>query len=109
MVGLQYGQKDPRRDAGVTYFYMGVNLGACIGPLVAGWLGERWLAPGFASAAVGMAFGLIQFAYGQDRFGITGLPPAAKAGPPAAARLDARGALSLAAIPFVYAVLAMLP
>ena len=111
LVGLQYGEKDPRRDAGFTYFYMGVNLGACIGPFVAGWLGERvgWHL-GFASAAVGMAFGLIQFAYGQDRFGITGLPPG-REGP---VRLLPRDwmhvvLLSLAAIPFVYAVLAMLP
>jgi proton-dependent oligopeptide transporter, POT family len=109
LVGAQYAEKDPRRDAGFIYFYMGVNLGAGIAPFVAGWLGERvgwhW---GFASAAVGMAFGVTQFAYGQDRFGTTGLPPG-REGP---SRLLARDwlhvvLLSLAAIPFVYAALAL--
>lgn len=110
LVGRQYGEADPRRDAGFTYFYMGVNLGAFLAPLVAGWLGERvdwhW---GFASAAVGMTFGVIQFAYGQGRFGTTGLPPE-RDGP---AYLLPRDWLhvalfSLAAIPFVYAALALL-
>jgi POT family proton-dependent oligopeptide transporter len=108
LLGLQYREKDPRRDAGFTYFYMGINLGAGIAPFVAGWLGERvnwhW---GFASAAVGMAFGLTQFVIGQDRFGTSGLPP----GRDGQTRLLARDwmhvvLLSVGAIPFVYAVLA---
>ncbi|HEX4585897.1 MAG TPA: peptide MFS transporter [Burkholderiaceae bacterium] len=109
LVGAQYGEKDPRRDAGFTYFYMGVNLGAFIAPLLAGWLGERvgwhW---GFASAAVGMAFGLIQFAYGEDHFGTTGLPPG-REGPARLLRRDWLhvALLSLAAIPFVYAALGL--
>jgi proton-dependent oligopeptide transporter, POT family len=109
LLGTQYHEKDPRRDAGFTYFYMGVNLGAFIAPLVAGSLGERvdwhW---GFASAAVGMAFGLTQFALSQERLGTAGLPP----GRIGQTRLLARdwvqaAILSLAAIPFVYAVLAV--
>ncbi len=110
LVGRQYGEKDPRRDAGFTYFYMGINLGAFLAPLVAGWLGERvawhW---GFASAAVGMAFGVIQFTTGQRRFGTTGLPP----GRESPAHLLPRdwvhvAVLSLGSIPVVYAALALL-
>jgi proton-dependent oligopeptide transporter, POT family len=109
LLGQQYGEKDPRRDAGFTYFYMGINVGAGIAPFVAGYLGEKvawhW---GFASAAVGMAFGLAQFVVGQDRFGTSGLPPGRDG-----RRLLPKdwvhvALLSLAAIPFVYAALAAL-
>ena len=60
MVGQLYGEKDSRRDSGFTIFYMGINLGAFLSPLVAGTLGEKvgwhW---GFGSAAVGMILGLL--------------------------------------------------
>ena len=59
MVGQLYREGDPRRDSGFTIFYMGINLGALMSPLVAGTLGEtigwHW---GFGSAAVGMLAGL---------------------------------------------------
>ena len=59
MVGQLYREHDPRRDSGFTIFYMGINLGAFLSPLVAGTLGEtigwHW---GFGSAAVGMITGL---------------------------------------------------
>jgi proton-dependent oligopeptide transporter, POT family len=55
MVGQLYGDGDPRRDSGFTIYYMGINLGAFLSPLIAGTLGEKvgwhW---GFGSAAVGM-------------------------------------------------------
>jgi proton-dependent oligopeptide transporter, POT family len=68
MVGSLYGPGDSRRDAGFSIFYMGINLGAFIGPLVAGWLAQRvdWHL-GFASAGVGMAFGLTQYVLGKRR------------------------------------------
>ncbi len=52
-----------RRDNGFSIFYMGINVGALLGPLVAGYLAQRvnWHI-GFASAGVGMAIGLIQLA-----------------------------------------------
>jgi proton-dependent oligopeptide transporter, POT family len=76
MLGQQYGERDARRDGGFTIFYMGVNLGATLAPFIAGTLGERFdWSWGFASAAVGMAFGLTQFALGQRRFGTTGMAP----------------------------------
>ena len=59
-MGQLYGQDDPRRDSGFTIFYMGINLGAFLSPLIAGTLGQKvgwhW---GFGSAAVGMILGLI--------------------------------------------------
>ncbi len=77
MVGQLYGEKDPRRDSGFTIFYMGINLGALLSPLVAGSLGElvgwHW---GFGSAAVGMLAGLFFYQVLRPRYlrGV-GLPP----------------------------------
>ncbi len=61
-VGQLYKQGDPRRDAGFTIFYMGINLGATIAPLVCGYLGERigWHF-GFGAAGVGMLLGLLTY------------------------------------------------
>ncbi|MGH9159797.1 MAG: peptide MFS transporter [Vicinamibacteraceae bacterium] len=66
LVGSLYEQSDARRDAGFSIFYMGINLGAFIGPLIAGWLAQRvdWHA-GFAVAGVGMALGLVQYVRGK--------------------------------------------
>jgi POT family proton-dependent oligopeptide transporter len=68
MVGSLYDTGDTRRDAGFSLFYMGINLGAFIGPLIAGWLAQRvdWHV-GFASAGVGMALGLAQYTIGKKR------------------------------------------
>jgi len=68
LVGSLYDPGDTRRDAGFSIFYMGINLGAFIGPLVAGWLAQRvdWHL-GFASAGVGMTLGLIQYVLGRQR------------------------------------------
>ncbi len=79
MVGGLYGKDDPRRDGGFSVFYMGINIGAMISPLVCGFLARRpefkailgsfgihldstwhW---GFAAAGVGMTFGLVQYLY----------------------------------------------
>jgi len=62
LVGDLYPEGGARRDAGFTIFYMGINLGAAIGPLICSALGEKvnWHL-GFAAAGVGMVLGLIQF------------------------------------------------
>lgn len=65
MVGSLYDKNDPRRDAGFSIFYMGINLGAASGPLVAGTLAERNWHIGFACAGVGMTLGLIQYVLGK--------------------------------------------
>src|SRR3989442_13703791 len=61
MVGALYESGDGRRDAGFSIFYMGINLGAFLGPLIAGKLAEGfdWHL-GFACAGVGMLVGLIR-------------------------------------------------
>jgi len=68
LVGSLYPQGDARRDAGFSLFYMGINLGATLGPLIAGYLAQNvnWHI-GFACAGVGMTFGLIQYVLGRDR------------------------------------------
>ncbi len=68
LVGSLYGEKDERRDAGFSIFYMGINIGALIGPLVTGWLQEsRGFHWGFGAAAVGMAVGLTVYALGRKK------------------------------------------
>jgi proton-dependent oligopeptide transporter, POT family len=68
MVGSLYDDADARRDAGFSIFYMGINLGALLGPLVAGYIAQRidWHM-GFACAGVGMLFGLIQYVVGRKK------------------------------------------
>jgi proton-dependent oligopeptide transporter, POT family len=66
LVGTLYSEEDPRRDAGFSIFYLGINLGALLGPLLTGWLQTSYgFHIGFAAAAVGMAIGLIQYAIGR--------------------------------------------
>jgi POT family proton-dependent oligopeptide transporter len=68
LVGSLYEPGDQRRDAGFSIFYMGINLGAFLGPIIAGYLAQKvnWHA-GFACAGVGMLFGLVQYVLGKKR------------------------------------------
>ena len=62
LVADLYPEGGSRRDAGFTIFYMGVNVGATLGPLICSCLGENYnWHYGFAAAGVGMVLGLIQF------------------------------------------------
>ncbi|PTE44127.1 MFS transporter [Staphylococcus equorum] len=62
-VGELYERNDPRRDAAFTLFYMGINLGALLSPLITGQLQTRiGFHAGFLAAAIGMFIGLIVFA-----------------------------------------------
>src|SRR5437762_7273131 len=85
IVGALYPPQDVRRDAGFSIYYMGINLGAFIAPLVCGYLGQRvnWHI-GFAAAGVGMALGLVQYVAGSRTLGEAGLYPAAPEAPAAA-------------------------
>jgi POT family proton-dependent oligopeptide transporter len=76
VVGDLYPEGGARRDAGFSIYYMGINLGAFIGPLVCGALGERrnWHY-GFAAAGVGMVLGLIQYQLSKKLLGTAGLHP----------------------------------
>ncbi|HEY4100028.1 MAG TPA: peptide MFS transporter [Gemmatimonadales bacterium] len=92
MVGQLYAPEDERRDAGFSIFYMGINLGAMISPLVVGYLAqsEGWRATlsswgirpetswhwGFGATAVGMFLGLIWYVVDRKSLGEAGLHPA---------------------------------
>ena len=77
IVGGLYKKGDPRRDGGFTIFYMGINLGAALAPIVCGIIGETYgWSYGFALAGFGMILGLIVFWRGQDKLGeVNGMPP----------------------------------
>ncbi|KPC92099.1 peptide permease [Streptomyces sp. NRRL F-6602] len=66
MVGKLYSATDERRDAGFSLYYMSINVGAFLGPIITGLLGEdidwHW---GFSAAAVGMTLGIIQYIAGR--------------------------------------------
>ena len=66
IVGQLYRLTDVRRDGAYTIFYMGVNVGAALGTILVGYLGETigW-AYGFGLAGIGMIFGLIVFVVGR--------------------------------------------
>jgi len=65
-VGSLYPEGDSRRDAAFTIFYMGVNLGAFLSPLVCGTLGQKYgWHYGFTAAGVGMVIGLVVYLWGQ--------------------------------------------
>lgn len=74
MVGALYSQGDGRRDSAFSIFYMGINLGAFLAPLIAGWFGQKidWNV-GFLVVAIGMVLGLIQYKLGAKHLGDAGL------------------------------------
>ena len=74
MVGQLYPEGGARRDAGFTLFYMGINIGAFLGPLICSYLGEHvnWHI-GFGAAGIGMLLGVIQYWVTSHRLGDTGL------------------------------------
>lgn len=71
---LYSGPGDPRRDGGFTLFYMGINLGAFLGPIITGMFTDYRY--GFAAAGVGMILAVIYFAARSHLYGSAGLPPA---------------------------------
>ncbi len=75
LVGDLYPEGGARRDAGFSIYYMGINIGAFLGPLICGYLGQtdgfgwHW---GFSAAGIGMVFGVIQYRLGYNRLGNAG-------------------------------------
>src|SRR5690625_3951291 len=66
LVGTLYSADDPRRDAGFSIFYMGINIGGLLGPLLTGLVQEQYgFHLGFGLAAIGMAIGLVQYTLGR--------------------------------------------
>ncbi|MGH1362652.1 MAG: peptide MFS transporter [Calditrichia bacterium] len=109
IVGDIYPEGGARRDAGFSIFYMGINLGAFLGPIIVSYLGENpsfgwhW---GFGAAGVGMVAGLVQY-----RRGMKHLEGAGEIEPPtgelrsALMRQLAFGVIALVAIGGIFAVL----
>jgi POT family proton-dependent oligopeptide transporter len=84
MVGQLYGAGDPRRDPGFTIYYMAINLGALLGPLVCAWLAADprfgW-SYGFAASGTAMLIGLLFYLWARPfRLQGIGLPPVWQAG-----------------------------
>ncbi|MBP2452198.1 peptide MFS transporter [Mycolicibacterium lutetiense] len=84
LLGTLYDKNDPRADGGFTLFYLGINLGAFVGPLATGLLQSRiGFHYGFGAAAIGMALGLAQYVIFRRNLGSHGrivpnpLPPRA--------------------------------
>lgn len=76
IVGQLYPLTDPRRDGAYTIFYVGVNAGAFLGVLIAGYLGETYgWSYGFGAAGIGMLLGLIVFVWGRPTLLGRGEPP----------------------------------
>jgi len=107
IVGRLYSPEDGRRDAGYSIFYMGINTGAFIAPLVCGYLGQRvdWHV-GFGAAGVGMTVGLIQYTLGRRHLGEAGLAPADAGSPQAQHRQRTQAARWTAIVIALLAVLA---
>ncbi len=77
IVGRLYPENDPRRDSGFTIFYMGINAGAFLAPLICAYLGETYgWKYGFGLAGIGMIGGLLIFIFGQKHLQGHGEPPA---------------------------------
>ena len=76
IVGQLYEEHDPRRDAGFTIFYMGINIGAFVATLACAYLGETYgWKYGFGLAGIGMLVGLVTFIGGDKHLQGVGAPP----------------------------------
>jgi len=107
LVGDLYPEGGARRDAGFSIFYMGINLGAFLAPLLTGYLGERvgwhW---GFGAAGVGMLIGVLIYRSRMVRtLGPLGLEPSSSVEEQQKVKRWALGGLGVA---FVVVLLAML-
>ncbi len=84
MVGKLYAADDPRRDSGFTIFYMGINAGAFVAPIVTGYLASQVLGTDampaykavFIATGIGMLISFLWFWFGRRSLGEIGRPPA---------------------------------
>ena len=102
VVGQLYAPGDVRRDAGFSIFYMGINLGASISPLIVGYVGQRvnWNL-GFMLAGGGMTLGLIQYVLGGRYLGTAGLHPVSAGSPEARAKMHRTAGIGAAMFAFL--------
>jgi len=113
MVGQLYGPKDERRDRGFTLFYMGINGGALLAPLLTGWLASYFTDTPtqenyrivFGAAGVGMVLSLFWFWFGRR-----GLKNVGRPAPDASSRMRVVWVLLgvVVAVPLVYLLLAFI-
>lgn len=111
MVGKLYPQGDSRRDRGFTIFYMGINAGALVAPLLTGWLAsvitetpmEQNYKVVFAATGVGMVISFLWFWFGRAQLKGIGEPPADRNGPKNLLGVIVGAALS---VPVVYVLIA---
>ena len=106
LVGAIYPEGGARRDAGFTVFYMGINLGAMIGPLVTGWLAQQYgWHVGFIAAALGMLLGVAWFMATRARLAGAGAAPAAHPHGTAGLRADRQRVWIIGAVLLALALL----
>lgn len=111
MVGKLYTTGDERRDSGFTLFYMGINLGAMISPILTGWLADKVFGTEtmpaykvvFITSGIGMLISLVWFWFGRAQLKGVGTPPEGSGG----GRVIATVIGALAAIPAFYFLLAL--
>jgi proton-dependent oligopeptide transporter, POT family len=85
MVADLYPEGGGRRDAGFTIFYMGINTGAFLGPIVTGLLAQNYgWRTAFAAGSILMLIGLVQYKWTQQQLGTAGLAIGGKQGQPSA-------------------------
>jgi len=112
MVGKLYSLNDERRDSGFTIFYMGINMGAFIAPIITGWLATSLFgtdaAPAyqyvFGASGIGMLISMVWFYFGRRQLQDIGRPPAEAPGRERAVYVVI-GALCV--IPLIYALLTL--
>ena len=74
LLGRIYESRENLRDSAFTIFYMGINIGGSMGPLLCGYIGEVYgWHYGFSLAGIGMLFGLIVFRFSKDKLAETDL------------------------------------
>ncbi|GAA0525983.1 oligopeptide:H+ symporter [Paractinoplanes ferrugineus] len=108
MLSLIYGRDSHGREAGISLFYVGIQLSAMLGPLVTGFLGETidWNL-GFAAAGVAMLLGTAHYLAGYRRFGDTGAAPARPIGAAALAVVVRRTSAIVGAVLVAVVVLVL--
>ena len=113
MVGKLYGPADGRRDSGFTIFYMGINLGAMLAPILTGYLASKVFGTDefpaykvvFIASGVGMLVSLVWFWFGRAQLGGIGQALDADGGGKAKVLYVLVGAL--VAIPVIYFLLSI--
>jgi proton-dependent oligopeptide transporter, POT family len=108
IVGQLYAPGDKRRDAGFSIFYMGINIGA-FSPLIVGWVGEKvnWRL-GFATSAIGMVVGIVQYLVTGRHLGDAGKHPSSTGDAARDRAQKKNGSIAVTALLAILAVIAVL-